>query len=435
MTTRKRREMTPEQLKQDELLGELIQLGGLKTVGDIQNMLKDLTAGMIQKMLVAELDEKLDYSKYDYRTKIIQNSHDDCNNSRNGYSKKTLKSSQGEMELNIPRDRNGEFEPMLIKKNQTQLDNSIEDRILSMYAKGMSTRDISDHINDAYGFEVSESLVSQITDKILPVIREWQNRPLEEIYAVMWLDAIHFNVRQDGRIVKKAVYIALGLDMDGKRDVLGMWVGENESAKFWLTVLNELKNRGVKDILITCTDALTGFDTAIHAVYPKTDLQQCIIHQLRNSTKWVNYKDLKPLMVDLKKVYTAPTEKEALECLEDFNKNWGKMYPKIYESWKAHWPNLTTYFQFPQEIRKIIYTTNQIENFNRGLRKVTKAKCVFPTDDSLIKILYLAMMDITKKWSGRRYDWGPIRMQLEIYYTDRLAAVTPMGVTAPKLTA
>jgi len=420
MTTRKKREMTPEQLRQDELLGELIELRGMKTAGDIQVMLKELTGEMIQKMLISELDEKLGYSKYDYRTKVIQNSHDDSNNSRNGYSRKTIKTTQGELDLDIPRDRNGTFEPLLIPKNKTQLDNSIETRILGMYAKGMSTRDISDHINEIYGCGVSEGLVSQITDKILPIIRDWQGRPLESIYAVMFLDAIHYNVRQDGRIVKKAVYIALGLDLDGRRDVLGMWVGENESAKYWLGVLNELQNRGVKDILIACTDNLTGFDAAIHTVFPKTNLQQCIIHQIRNSTKWVNYKDLKPLMADLKKVYTALTEKEAVERLETFDTIWGKKYPKIYDSWKSNWANLTTFFQFPQDIRKLIYTTNQIENFNRGLRKVTKSKCVFPTDDSLLKILYLAMMDITKKWTGKRYDWNPIRMQLEIYYGDRL---------------
>jgi len=409
-----RKQKTPEEIRQRELIAELVKLRGMKTADDAQNMIKDLLGGTIQEMLVAELDDELGYSKWDYKNK-------EGVNSRNGFSKKTIKTSQGAIDLDIPRDRNGEFEPQIIAKNQTHLDNTIEDRILGMYAKGMTTRDISDHIHEAYGFEVSENIVSRITDKILPVIREWQSRPLEEIYAVMFLDAIHYNVRQDGRIIKKAVYIALGLDLEGKRDILGMWVGENESAKYWLNVLNELQNRGVKDILIACTDNLTGFDAAINSVFPKTDLQHCIIHQIRNSTKWVNYKDLKPLMSDLKKVYTALTEKEAFTSLEEFHARWGKKYPKIYDSWKRNWANLTTYFQYPQDIRKLIYTTNQIENFNRGLRKVTKAKSVFPTDDSLLKMLYLAMMDITKKWTGKRYDWGPIRMQLEIYYEDRIA--------------
>jgi len=418
-----RKQKTPEQIRRDELLDELIKLDGLKTAEDAQNLVKEILGGTIQRMLTAELDEELGYSRYDFK-------HKEKTNARNGYSQKTIKTSQGALELDIPRDRNGEFAPRIVGKNQTSLDSSIEDRILGMYAKGMSTRDISDHINDIYGFEVSEGLVSNITDKVLPLIRDWQARPLEQIYAVMFLDAIHYNVRQDGRIVKKAVYIALGLDLNGKRDVLGMWVGENESAKYWLKVLNELQNRGVKDILIACTDNLTGFDEAIHAAFPKTDLQHCIIHQIRNSTKWVNYKDLKPLMADLKTIYTALTEQDALTNLEIFHEKWSKKYPKIYESWKRNWANLTTFFKFPQDIRKLIYTTNQIENFNRGLRKVTKTKCVFPTDDSLLKILYLAMMNITKKWTGKRYDWNPIRMQLEIYYGDRLSPKNPPPQTA-----
>jgi len=411
-----RKQKTPEQIRQSELIRELIKLRGMKTAMDAQDMLKDLLGGTLQEMLVAELDHELGYSKYDYKNK-------DGANSRNGYSKKTVKTSHGAMELDIPRDRIGEFEPLVIPKNKSSLDKSIEDRILSMYAKGMTTRDISDHVNEIYGFEVSEGLVSNITDKVMPLIREWQSRPLEEIYSIMFLDAIHYNVRQDNRIIKKAVYIAIGIDLEGRRDVLGMWVGENESAKYWAGVLNELQNRGVKDILITCTDNLTGFDAAIQAVFPKTNLQHCIVHQIRNSTKWVNYKDLKALMADLKKIYTALTEKEAFANLETFHEKWGKKYPKIYESWKRNWANLTTYFQFPQDIRRLIYTTNQIENFNRGLRKVTKAKSVFPTDDSLLKMLYLVMMDITKKWANIRRDWGPIRMQLEIYYGERLTPV------------
>jgi len=407
------RKKTPEEIRRSELLGELIKLEGLRTVEDAQNFVKEILGSTVQKMLVGELDEKLGYSKYDYRNKMTENS-------RNGYSKKTIKSSAGEIELDIPRDRDGEFEPKLIGKNQTKLDDSIETRIISMYAKGMTVRDISDHINEAYGFDVSESMVSRITDKVLPLIRDWQARPLESVYAIMFLDAIHYPVRQDGRIVKKAVYVALGLDLEGRKDILGMWVGENESAKYWLNVLNELKNRGVNDILITCTDNLSGFDETIHAVFPKTDLQHCIIHQIRNSTKYVCYKDLKALMADLKKVYTALTEPEAYANLEAFSGIWGKKYPKIFESWSKNWANLTTYFQYPQEVRKIIYTTNQIENLNRAFRKVTKSKAVFPNDESLMKMLYLAMMDITAKWTGKRMDWAPIRLQLNIFYGDRI---------------
>ena len=341
-------------------------------------------------------------------------------NSRNGHSKKMLKTSMGSVEIDVPRDRNGEFEPQILKKNQTSISQDIEEKILSMYAKGMTTADIETHIREIYGLEVSDSTVSRITDKILPIAKEWQQRPLERIYAIVFLDAIHFHVRSEGQIVKKAVYIAIGVNLDGKKDVLGMWVGENESAKFWATVLNNLKNRGVEDIFIACTDNLTGFTAAIEAVFPKTDIQNCIIHQLRNSSKYVSYKDLKALMADLKRVYTAVDEETALSALDDFAAKWDSKYPKISKSWYENWPNLSTYFKFPNELRKLIYTTNAIEGFNRQLRKVTKSKSVFPTDDSLFKMLYLAMMDISKKWTGRRQDWSSIYAQIAIFYEDRL---------------
>ena len=251
-------------------------------------------------------------------------------------------------------------------------------------------------------------------------MREWQARPLEEIYAVVFMDAIHFHVRSEGQVVKKAVYIAIGINMDGIKEVLGMWVGENESAKFWLTVMNGLKNRGLQDILIACVDGLTGFPQAIEAVYPKTEIQQCIIHQIRNTTRYVSYKDLRELMADLKRVYAAVDEQTALSELDNFDEKWSGKYPKIAVSWRSNWANLSTYFKYPQEVRTLIYTTNAIEGFNRQLRKVTKNKGVFPTDDSLIKMLYLAMMDITKKWTGKRREWGQIHSQLEIFFADRL---------------
>ena len=252
------------------------------------------------------------------------------------------------------------------------------------------------------------------------MVREWQSRPLEEIYAVVFMDAIHFHVRSEGQIIKKAVYIAIGINMDGIKEVLGMWVGENESAKFWLSVMNSLKNRGVEDILIACVDGLTGFTNAIEAVYPNTEIQQCIIHQIRNTTKFVSYKDIKALMADLKKVYAAIDEQTALAELDSFDEKWGCKYPKIAISWRANWANLSTYFKYPEAVRTLIYTTNTIEGFNRQLRKVTKNKSVFPTDDSLLKMLYLAMIDITKKWTGKRKDWGQIHSQLEIFFADRL---------------
>ena len=308
----------------------------------------------------------------------------------------------------------------MLKKNQTSISQDIEEKILSMYAKGMTTSDIEAHIQDIYGVEVSDTTVSRITDKILPIAKEWQQRPLESVYAVAFLDAIHYHVRSEGQIVKKAVYIAIGIDLDGRKDVLGMWVGENESAKFWAMALNNLRNRGVADIFIACTDNLTGFSAAIEAVFPKTEVQNCIIHQLRNSSKYVSYKDLKALMADLKAVYAAVDESAALDALDTFSEHWDKKYPKISQSWRDNWPNLSTYFKYPQEVRRLIYTTNTIEGFNRQLRKVTKAKSVFPTDDSLLKMLYLAMMDITKKWTGRRQDWSAIHAQLAVFFADRM---------------
>ena len=359
------------------------------------------------------MDDELGCSKYDYRNK-------DTENSRNGHSAKTLKTSFGEVDIDVPRDRKGEFEPQLVKKQQTSLSGDIEEKILSMYAKGMTTRDIDAHIRKIYGIEVSDSTVIRITDKILPVIKEWQQRPLEEIYAVVFLDAIHYHVRSEGQLVKKAVYIAIGINMAGIKEVLGMWVGENESAKYWLSILNGLKNRGVDDILIACVDGLTGFDNAIEAVYPKTEIQQCIIHQIRNTTRFVSYKDIKVLMADLKRIYAAVDEETALYELESFGEKWNGKYPKLAQSWEANWPKLSTYFKYPQEVRTLIYTTNAIEGFNRQLRKVTKSKSVFPTDDSLLNMLYLAMKDITKKWTGQRRDWGIIHSQLEVFFADRL---------------
>lgn len=408
-----RRKRTPEENARREKIRELLQLANVGSMDDIQELFKDTIAEFMENGLEAELDDQLGYSRYDYKNK-------DTDNSRNGHSSKTLRTSFGDVEVSVPRDRKSEFDPKVLRKNQTSISQDIEEKILSMYAKGMTTGDIEAHIQDIYGVDVSDTTVSRITDKILPAAKEWQQRPLESIYAVVFLDAIHYHVRSEGQIVKKAVYIAIGIDLDGHKDVLGMWVGENESAKFWATVLNSLKNRGVKDIFIACTDNLTGFSAAIEAVYPKTEIQNCIIHQLRNSSKYVSYKDLKALMADLKAVYAAVDEPAALDALDTFAEHWDKKYPKISQSWRNNWANLSTYFKFPQALRRLIYTTNTIEGFNRQLRKVTKSKSVFPTDDSLFKMLYLAMIDITKKWTGRKQDWSMIHAQLAIYFEDRM---------------
>ena len=409
----KRKNRSPEEIARRAKIRELLQESNISSMADIQELFKETIAEFMENGLDAELEEELGYSRYDYKNK-------DTDNSRNGHSSKTLKTSFGEVDIDVPRDRKGEFDPVILKKNQTSISQDVEEKILSMYAKGMTTSDIETHIRDIYGLQISDTTISRITDKILPIAKEWQQRPLEPIYAVVFLDAIHYHVRSEGQIVKKAVYIAIGINLDGKKDVLGMWVGENESAKYWASVLNGLRNRGVEDIFIACTDNLTGFDAAIEAVFLQTEIQNCIIHQLRNSSKYVSYKDIKALMADLKAVYAAVDEASALDALDIFAETWDKKYPKISKSWRENWVNLSTYFKYPVEVRRLIYTTNTIEGFNRQLRKVTKSKAVFPTDDSLFKMLYLAMIDITKKWTGRRQDWGTIHAQLSIYFNDRM---------------
>jgi putative transposase len=414
--SKRTRDESPQKQAMRELMKEYLKNNDVqvKNGTDVNSVMRDMMSVLLEGVLDEELDEELGYSKYDYRNK-------DTDNSRNGHSSKTMHTSYGDMEVAIPRDRNGDFEPQVIKKYQNTVTQDMEEKIISMYAKGMTTTDIESHMRELYSIDISDSTISRITDKILPIVREWQERPLEEIYAVVFMDAIHYHVRHEGRIVKRAVYIAIGVDMTGHKDVLGMYVGENESAKFWLSIMNGLKNRGVEDILIACIDGLTGFPQAIEAVFPKAEVQHCIIHQIRNSTRFVSYKDIKVLMADLKRVYAAPTEEAALSALEDFGNKWDGKYPKISKSWNDNWITLSTYFKYPEPVRRLIYTTNAIEGFNRQLRKVTKSKTIFPSDDSLLKMLYLATMDITKKWTGHRQDWGIIHSQLEIYFEERLS--------------
>ncbi len=408
-----RKKLTDEEKRRKELIKELLRETPLRNGQDLNDIMKEFIAEMVNGSLEGELDDELGYEKYDIVNKETENS-------RNGYGGKTLKTSYGEVDIKVPRDRQGEYEPKLVGKHKKMLDEEIERKIISMYAKGMTTGDMEAHIQELYGLDISDSTISRITDKVLPIAKEWQSRVLESIYAVVYMDAIHYHVRQDGRIIKKAVYIAIGINLDGIKDVLGLWVGENETSKFWLSVINEIKNRGVDDILIASVDGLSGFSEAINAVFPKTEIQRCVIHQIRNSTRYVSYKDVKTLMKDLKKVYTAPSEETAVSELENFDKIWGKKYPKIAISWRKNWPELSTYFKYPDEVRKLIYTTNTIEGYNRQLRKVTKNKGVFPTDDSLFKMLYLATADITKKWTGRRRDWGQIYSQLSIFFEERI---------------
>jgi len=398
--------------KQNSKLRELIEEYGIKDLKGVHEFVKMLTAETIQEVLEGELENELGYSKYDYKNK-------DTDNSRNGYSKKTVQSSEGEIELRIPRDRKGEFEPEIVKKHQLDI-SGIEDKILFMYSQGTSTRDIEKAMREMYGIEVDDTKVSKITDKILPLIKEWQDRPLQAVYAMVILDAIHYKVREDGIVVKKAAYIAIGTDLEGKKDVLGIWLGASESPKYWLSVLNGLRNRGVEDILIASVDGLSGFIEAINTAYPKTEVQRCIIHQIRNSTKYVSYKDIKAFTADLKPIYKASDENMGLMALDEFEAKWGKKYPLAIKSWRNNWAELATFFKYPPEIRKLIYTTNAIENFNRQLRKVTKTKSAFVSDDALMKLLYLTTMNITDKWTLPIKEWGQILDQLYGFFKDRV---------------
>ncbi len=398
--------------KEKSKLRQMIEEYGIKDMNDVHEFVKMLTAETIQAALDAELDSELGYSKYDYKNK-------QTDNSRNGYSKKTVQGNMGELEIKVPRDRQGEYEPQLVKKHQSDV-SSIEDKVIFLYAQGVSTRDIQKTMQEMYGIEVDDSRVSKITDKILPLIKEWQERPLQSVYAMMILDAVHYNVRDNGIVTKKAAYVAIGTDLDGKKDVLGIWLGASESSKYWLSVLNGLKNRGVQDILIASVDGLSGFVEAINVAFPKTEVQRCIIHQIRSSTRYVSYKDIKQFTVDLKPVYKAPTEEIALAAMDEFEAKWGGKYPLAVKSWRVNWNELSTMFKYPPEIRKLIYTTNAIENFNRQLRKVTKTKSAFVSDDALMKILYLTTMNIVDKWTMPIQNWGAILDNLMIFFGDRV---------------
>ena len=398
-----------------DILRFLIQEYDVKNSNDIQNMLKDLFAGTIQEMLDAEMEDHLGYSKYDYKNKEVKNS-------RNGVRSKKVRSDFGEVQISIPRDRQGTFEPQVIRNYENDI-SGIEDQVLGMYAKGMSIRDISSHIKSIYNIEISHTLVSKITDRILPVANEWQNRPLDSVYPIVFMDAIHYKVRTEGRVVSKAAYIAIGINMEGFKEVLGIWIGENESSKYWLKVINDIRNRGVKDILIASVDGLNGFSEAIKAVFPNTEVQRCVVHQIRNTLNYLSYKDKKEFARDLKTVYTAINEETALANLDLLDEKWGNKYGVAIRSWRNNWSELSSYFKYPQEIRTIIYTTNSMESYNRMLRKVTKSKSIFPSDDSLHKSLYLATADISDKWTQKIRNWPQILDQLSIYFEDRLTSV------------
>lgn len=375
--------------------------------------IKKLITQSLEQMLESELTEHLGYEKHSSEGR-------NTGNSRNGKTHKTLKNDNGEIEITVPRDRNGEFDPVIVKKYERTI-GPIEDKIISMYAKGMTTRDIQSHIQEMYGLDVSATLVSNITDKIVHIATEWQNRPLEGIYPIVFFDAIHYKVRDDSKkVVSKAAYTCLGVELNGRKDLLGLWVGEAEGANFWLSVLTELRNRGVKDILIACIDGLKGFPDAIQTVFPKTEIQLCVIHQIRNTLKYIASKDQKEFMKQLKTVYSSPTEEAALENLELLEGTWSKKYSLALKSWRANWNNLATFFKYPEEIRTIIYTTNAVESVHRQFRKVTKARSLFPNDDALKKILYLAYRDLSKKWTMPIRNWSIVLSNFSIIFEQRL---------------
>jgi len=395
-----------------EVIKELIKSESFKSTGDIMETVKNMFAEVLEETLQCEIDEKLGYDKHE-RLETSENK-----NYRNGSTKRKLKTQLGEVEINVPRDRNGEYEPQIIGKYQRSIE-GMEEKILSLYAHGMSTRDIQEQIKELYNIEISSELVSKISEKIMPAVREWQSRPLEEYYPFVFMDAIHYKVRDNHQIITKAAYVILGINAEGLKEILGIWVGGNESSKFWLGVMNELKGRGVKTVTLFCVDGLSGFREAIGAAYPFAQIQRCIIHQIRATTKYVSYKDIKELMADLKLIYGALNEEIALERLMEFKEKWDKSYPSAVKSWEDNWDILSTFFGYPVEIRKIIYTTNIIEGLNRQFRKVTKTKSIFPTDDSLLKMLYLASENITKKWTQRYKNWDIIINQLEIMSSNK----------------
>lgn len=395
-----------EEVKKCKTIDDVIGKDGL-----VQRLIKDV----LENILEVEMGEHLGRDKYDRQTDIDQ----DDRNYRNGYSKKTLRSSFGDVDLDVPRDRKAEFEPQIIKKYETVC-NELDKKIISLYAKGMSTRDIQAEVEDLYGITLSPSMISKITDKVIATATEWQNRMLDEIYPIVYLDAMYFKVRSNGKIVNKAVYICLGYTLEGYKDILGIWVDEAEGAKFWLSICNDLKNHGVKKILIACMDGLKGLPQAIKTVFPTVDIQTCIVHQIRNSIKYIASKDKKAFMKDLKEVYKAPTEDLALAQLDNLKEKWGSNYGMVIDSWYNNWNNLDTFFKFSPQIRKLIYTTNVLEGFNRQVRKFTKVRTIFPTDESLNKCVYLATMEIMEKWTQPIHNWRTTLAELSLYFEEQL---------------
>lgn len=384
---------------------------GIKTEKDLSNFSQLLTKITIEAALNAELDDHLGYDRHELSSD---------GNSRNGYSSKTIKAEEGQFDIDVPRDRDSSFEPQIVKKHQTRL-TAMDEKIHYLYAKGMSTREIVATFKEMYDADVSPSLISRVTEAVIEQVIEWQSRPLDAVYPIVYLDCIVVKIRQDKRVINKAVYLALGVNMEGHKELLGMWLSENEGAKFWLGVLTELQTRGVKDILIACVDGLKGFPDAIQAVFPQTQIQLCIVHMVRNSVRYVPWKDYKAVTSDLKKIYQSATEDEALQALDQLSERWDSKYPQISRSWRAHWDNINTLFKYPDDIRKAIYTTNAIESLNSVIRKVIKKRKLFPTDDSAKKVVFLAVQDASKKWTMPIRNWKLALNRFMIEFEDRLS--------------
>lgn len=392
------------------IIAALIDEYDIQTADDIQEALKDLLGGTIKSMMEAEMDEYLGYESYE---------RSDNDNYRNGTKKKRVRGNYGEFEIDVPQDRNSTFEPQVVRKRQKDI-SDIDSKIISMYARGLTTRQISEQIEEIYGFECSEGFISNVTDKILQEIADWQNRPLDEIYPIMFIDAVHFSVREDHIIKKLAAYVILGITMDGRKDVISLQVGENESAKYWLGVLNDLKNRGVKDIMIICADGLTGIKEAIAAAFPETEYQRCIVHQIRNTLKYVPYKDKKAFAADLKTIYLAPNEEQGRANLARVTEKWSAKYPNAMKSWEKNWDVLTPIYKFSADVRKVIYTTNAIESLNSTYKKLNRQRSVFPSDTALLKSLYLSTLQATRKWNQPLRSWAKVYGEFSIMYDGRL---------------
>ena len=398
------------------LLKEYVQSQHFTSTADIMQAMKEMFRDVIEQVMEVEMDDELGRE----RCQRADEPEGQAKNYRNGYSKKTVKTQLGEVEIKVPRDRQGNYEPKIIGKYDRNAE-GMEEKILALYACGMSQRDIAEQIKELYDVEISPELVTKISEKIMPEVTAWQNRPLESIYPFVFMDAIHYKVKEEHRYITKAAYVVLGITMDGRKDILGVWIGEHESSKFWLNVLNELKSRGVMDVYLFCTDGLCGMMQAIEAVFPNSRLQRCIVHQIRASTRFVSYKDIKQVAADLKKIYKAVTLDEAEENLLAFGERWRKQYPSCVKSWEENWEVLSTFFEYPLEIRKIIYTTNIIEGLNRQFRQITKNKPSFTNDDSLRRMLYLASQRIMKHWHARCQNWDLVLSQLELMFPQRAA--------------